>query len=217
MKNLLSIACCSLAGLSLLVAGTARGQETGFYVRADAGPALTDDVKVRDFLGTPNAGKLKFDTGVRFDIAGGYSMTKWLDAEFETGVIRNYIKDQHNSSLSSVPMMVNLTFKAPVTDRIVPFIGGGAGGVISVLDADDLGGVVEGTDSTAVFGWQGFGGVRVFINDHFSVNLAYRYLESQSPSWDVRPDRFIGFNDTRKIQLDHIRSHAIVLGADFHF
>ena len=146
MKKKYAVVWCGLGVAALGLTGTALGQEfflpereTGFYVKVDVGPAWTEDVKVKEFLSVPNIGDLKFDTGVRFDFGGGYQFNRWIAAELETGVINNSIRNGGDSTYSSVPMMVNAVFTAPISSRFVPFAGIGGGGAVGVLDAERLG------------------------------------------------------------------------------
>ena len=217
--KIFAIAAGSFGVLTCLAVLTSSGQERGWYVRGDAGPAWNQELSVKEFLGVKNVGKFEFDTGVRLDVAGGYNFKPWLAAEFETGFIGNQIQPTHDSSLSSIPIMANILFQLPNSTRFVPFIGGGAGGVVSVLDADDLGnpalGFIDGTDSDLVFAWQGFAGVRYKINEQFGVYLTYRYLGTTDPSWDA--EDVFGIQPTEQVTLEGVNNHSVVLGVDFHF
>src|SRR5258706_15620008 len=109
MKNYLRsslLLTIGLAGLSSFAAGA---QETRWYVRADAGVALTQDTDLKEFFGPVAPGsKVKFDPGVRFSYGGGYRFTDWFAAEGQTGVMANSIRSMtgatvDNASLANVP------------------------------------------------------------------------------------------------------------------
>src|SRR5512140_2429120 len=120
----------TVASLLMLVAASA--QERGLYVKADIGPALTEDVNIKQFgvgLIQP-APKFKTDLGLRFDVGAGYNFNRWLAADFETGIACNTIRDQNESTLSSVPLMVNAVLNIPVSQKFVPFIGAGGGAAL---------------------------------------------------------------------------------------
>lgn len=237
MKNSRLAVWCSAGSLSLFLAAAAHGQQFGqpfgqqtgpqtrWYFKADAGGVVTEDVKIKEFLGATDIGKYEFDTGVRFDMGVGYHFTPWFSAEAETGVLYNSIRHQGDSSLSSVPMMVNAVFNIPTGTRLVPFVGVGGGGVVSVLNADFLtppdhnNVFIDGTDSDVVLAWQAFAGLRYNINDHFDISLAYRYLGTEEPSWDVH-EEFRPFGPpvpSGGIKFGHLDSHAVVLGVNLHF
>src|SRR5688572_3161604 len=85
----IGLACCTVMWLSLF---TAAAQEHGFYVKGDLGAALTHDPDLKEFFGPVAAGsRVKLDTGARFGAVGGYHVTDWFAAEFETGVTANSI------------------------------------------------------------------------------------------------------------------------------
>ena len=210
----------SAGSVALFLGGVSFAQESGFYLNADIGPAWREQVTVKRFLDIPNAGKFKFDTGVRFDFAVGYQFLPWLSGEFETGVIANGIQDQGDSSLDSVPLMFNLVAKTQIWDRVTPFAGVGIGGVLNTLWADDIvgfGRIVHGDDTDCVFGWQGFVGAKYNISDRWDVSLAYRYLWADDSSWDVQSGTPFGFPVTERIAIGSTDTHAVVLGATFRF
>ncbi|HEY2950942.1 MAG TPA: outer membrane beta-barrel protein [Verrucomicrobiae bacterium] len=201
---------CSAAVLASAL--PARSQNTGFYFRADVGAAWTEDVKVREFAGNTSAGKMRFDSGFRFDAAGGYYLKEWLAGEVETGVMGNQIRRAGDSSLGNVPLLANVVVECPHLTQVVPFIGAGAGVSFAVLDADHLSdgvNTVDGTDTDAVFAYQGFAGLRYKIDERWDVSLAYRYFGTSRPSWDVK-----GPGD---IRLDRVDTHAVVLGFTLRF
>ena len=61
----------------------------------------------------------------------------------------------HDSSFANLPMLANVIFQYPCECGFTPFVGGGLGTSISVLNADDIiagGSVVDGSDVDVYFG-----------------------------------------------------------------
>jgi opacity protein-like surface antigen len=221
-----------LFGLSAaLLAGPyhASAQDPGFYFKFGVGPSFTEDVKIQEFFGVTDLGSMDLDPGVRLDLGVGYQFERWIAAEFESGFIfnsidrfgpRNRVQDFGDSSLSSVPLMLKLVLQAPIHDRFVPFAGAGAGGIVSILDLDDVylpepDVFIHGSESDVVFAWQVFGGLRFILNERFDISLSYKYLRAQSPDYDIRP---IFFGEPfERIKLGKIDNHSVMLGATWRF
>src|SRR5215510_14941826 len=89
-----------LAGLLPLPFFQALGQETGFYFHGGIGPAVAQDVKLKEFLGG-GGGTVVLDPGFHFTAAGGYNFTRWLGVEMETGYIGNNIDRIGSSSVDA--------------------------------------------------------------------------------------------------------------------
>lgn len=206
----------SWMALAALSGSGAEGQNVWqrFYFRADAGPAFTRDTHVREFFGPVSGAKVKFDPGVRFSAALGYSFFDWLAAEAETGFIHNNIDSvsgwtRADASVSHVPFLGNVVLQCPKTSRFIPFIGGGLGMDSVLLDVDratDGNFFLSGADSDVVFAYQAFGGVRYAFNDRMSLGLAYKYFVSDRPSYDV--DDF-NSGTVGRLGLGHGETHSV--------
>src|SRR6266511_3579310 len=68
------------------------GYGQNFYLDADAGVSLADDVSVRRFVVPTPGAKMKFDPGARLSVAGGYNFNEYVGAQIETGIIHNEVK-----------------------------------------------------------------------------------------------------------------------------
>lgn len=203
------------------MASVGLAQETGFYVKADLGGNITQDVDVEDFFGENVSGvKLELDPGIRGGIAGGYQVTEWFAAELELGFIINEIDSvkgrpgfADDATLSNVPFLVNAKLQYPIPGTIVtPYAGAGVGGSQYVFDFDALqigNTVVWGNDSETVFAWQAFAGLRFAMNERMGLALEYRYFDAGSPSWDA------GFGE--ELSFGHARTHSLSLAFDFRF
>lgn len=207
------------ATVALLSLIAARAQDTRWYVKADAGGALTCNTELKEFFGTATPGsKVKFDPGVRFSYGGGYWLTDWFAAEAETGVIANMIHSitgatRDDAVFSNVPFLINARFQCPSTNCIVPYFGGGVGGAASIINIDriDIGGTaVHGSQADAVFAYQAFGGLRYRINEHINVGLEYHYFATTAPGWDAR-------NISGSMRFGNIDTHTITAAFSYRF
>jgi opacity protein-like surface antigen len=197
-----------LAVTGLLVASSplARADERrGFYFNADVGGSWVDNVSLNEFPDAPPGGKVELTPGARLSMGGGFRATEWFRVGGELGYAWNYFEDA-DGYLSQSPFMGIVEFQLPNKSRIVPFIGGGAGMNYNViwLDDDSLGNGsrVDGVAGDTVFAWQAYGGLRYRINESMSAGIIYRFLDSQSPEWDV--------DDTSQdIRFGKIHLHSI--------
>jgi opacity protein-like surface antigen len=214
MRSLLLTGCCAFG----LLPGIARSQN--FYFNGDIGIALADDVKLRRFL-TPTPGvKLELDPGVRVSAAGGYNLCRYFAVQAETGFIFNNIDGTSgggnvDGTLTHVPLLVDAVLKYDKPDcKIVPFVGVGAGGDVTVMSLDHVrapsGAVVDGDGSDIVFAWQGFAGARYKFAEKMSIGGAYKFFWADGASMDVR--RSAGDIETGKAQV-----HSFVVDFNWSF
>ncbi len=195
--------------------GAAQGQ--GFYLNADLGPSLAEDVSIRRFIIPTPGTKFELDPGIRLGVAGGYNFNEYVGVQLETGLIHNEVKEVNHggsidASLGHVPMLADVVFRYDRPNcRWVPYIGAGAGGDVSVIDLDQVwapnGSLVDGSGSSLVFAWQVFGGVRYKLNDHMSIGGGYRFFSANGASWDVS-------HSSGDIKSDTARVHSF--GVDFN-
>jgi opacity protein-like surface antigen len=223
---------------SLLAAAAHHASAAGPYLKAEAGPTITEDTEVRDFLGIAPGSKIEFDPGFRFAVGGGYAFTDFLAIGGETGVSWNTIENiegassEGDSSIGNVPLMGNIIFKLPNKSRIVPFVGGGAGVSFVWLNAESIripttgggagagGGVpapsdtiLDGSDSDAVFAWQLFGGLKYQLNDNMSLGVSYKYLHAESPEWEAEDD----FGFPVDLRTGDLETHAVTFVFNLKF
>ena len=189
-----------LAGVS-----AADPSDPNMYVKFDAGANF-----IQDTDGSRSAAPLptvlfnaEFDPGFRVGLGGGYNFHRYLGVEFESGFLYNEIKDT-DSWLGQVPLLANLVLRYPNTSPLVPFIGGGAGAVIGILDLDEL----DDSDSEALFAWQGLAGLSYKVSDTTSVGLAYKYLGTESSTYHVAGFRW---------HLSEVHNHSVNLVFNWQF
>ncbi len=211
---------------ALLVSiGTACAQNAGFYVKGEVGGNITQDIDVKEFLGADVSGvKLKLSPGIRGSIGGGYQFNPYVALEGEIGFMENNVDSVtgashvHDATFGNVPFLVNGKLQYPMGRcPVTPYIGAGVGGSATYFDVDHLeinGVSIHGSDSTAVFAWQAFAGLRYALNERMGLSLEYHYFEAESASWHA--DVFFPTaSDTFKLGPTH--THAISLAFDFRF
>jgi opacity protein-like surface antigen len=150
-----------------------------FYFVANGGVSWVGQLGFKDDSGT---GMLKFDPGVRLDVAGGYQFTRWLGADLEIGLIFNAARAtsldgaaENSLYMMQVPIMANVICSIPLRSRLHPFLGAGAGAVSTSLENFDLlSNAHSGQDVT--FGLQGFAGIHYEISPRMELGLEYKFM-----------------------------------------
>lgn len=218
--SLLTAAFCAFP----LASAVSMAQDTGFYLRGDAGIQWTGDTQLKEFFGEPlSAGnRIRFDPGPRIGITAGYSVTDWFAAEAETGVMASEIdsisgRTRGEATFSSVPLLANVRFQCPAECRIRPYIGGGVGMSSAIIAADDLeigGTTMDGSEGDAVFAYQAFGGIRYQLNDRMGVSLEYHYFAANGASW--KAESTVGTGSDR-LRFGGTETHAVSFAFDYRF
>jgi opacity protein-like surface antigen len=216
--------CLAIGLLSVVMLSNAQAEKGQFYVKADAGGAVTTDTELKEFFGEPLAPntEISFDPGFHLGIRGGYGVTDWFDAELETGFTINRIDSatgatEADGDVTNVPLLVNARFHLPGLNAVSPYIGGGFGFSSTILWADDLiigGTLMEGSVSGIVFAYQAFAGVRVAINERMGLSLEYHYFATTSSEMEV--DVTVG-TTSDEVRLGGVSSHLISLAFDYRF
>jgi opacity protein-like surface antigen len=215
------LALVSLFGLCGIRSASAQSfYPEGLYGWYEAGPAVVEDAKIRDFFGElVNGNTVEFDAGFHFGIGIGRELTRYLRVEVESGFNYNSLKSIQDATASSgnfyrVPVMGNLVLQYPNHTRIVPVIGAGVGAHWAMFDAQnvELGATTLNDDSqTWVFGYQGFAGVRYHFRENMDLGIFYRYSVADGPSWEFASTPGGNF------KLDSIRTHSLSLTFGWRF
>jgi opacity protein-like surface antigen len=220
---------CFLSSLAALQGA----EHSGPYAKFDIGGTLQQDLKIRtlDGVTAPNS-KFTFDPGVRFDVAGGYNFNESLAVELELGMTYNQVdqirlfgtalprvepdrpffgrddedRDEHALGFYQVPIMANVIYTLPLSSRVRPFIGVGAGGIASIFERDRR--HDSDSDSDFTFGYQGQAGLTFILNEHMDIGVLYKFM-------GALPQRF-NF-DFGAVQTDNTYSHSILAGFNFNF
>ena len=120
-----------------------------------------------------------------------------------------------DATFANVPFLANVRLECPRRCRVSPYIGGGLGVSAAVLDIERIdhpNASVRGSDSDAVFAYQGFAGLRLALNDAMGLSLEYRYFASEGPRWKGDVDFSEG-----SIHFGRIETHSVSVAFDFHF
>lgn len=183
-----------------------------FYLRTAVGVAIVEDIE-EEALGFGDTFTLSLTPGVRVDIAPGYNVNEYLAIEFNTGGIWNGLDEIEGPGGSvdvkgdalQVPLLLNVIGRFPIEDTgLVPFVGGGGGGVYQYINIDEAGGmdVEDDAEDDLHPAFQVFGGLMYQAADNWSVGLVYKYLYVFSGETYTDP----GFGD---IDRDDTRTHSI--------
>ncbi len=195
------------AALTTALALPASAADTGLYFNADAGVNWAQDA---DFKVGGGSVDMKTDIGFRFSAGVGYNLDKNWGVEFDTGYVWNTIDKvggtslSGDSSFSHIPFIVNVVYRYPIGAQFETYIGGGAGGVYSILNIDEPG--ISDDDGDVVFGWQAIAGVRYNISETMSVGVGYKYLGTSEGEFKI---------GGIKVETDNLNNHAF--GAVFNW
>jgi hypothetical protein len=174
--------------------GADSSQDLGFYITSDFGPSFMPDFQSSRF-GFP--GSFSARPGVRFGAAPGFNFLATgkltLGAEFETGVIYNYLNSvtattppmgfgagataPMRGDYYQVPLLGNLVLKFHPDSFVIPYIGVGGGGDYSdvIIHTPGLFGSSTWDDqiNPAV---QAMAGIRFRLNAMSDVGFGYKFL-----------------------------------------
>src|SRR5688572_10283505 len=95
------LGCACIGALTFALAAQGAVQGEGPYVKAEAGPTITDDVTITEFFGVPQGSKIELDPGFRFAFGGGYAFSDFIALGGETGFSYNTIDDIEGASSES--------------------------------------------------------------------------------------------------------------------
>jgi len=226
MKKIIRISGLHGAAVALLLGSTvgALSQETGFYVKADAGGNVTQDADLKEFFGpvAPDS-KVKFDAGPRFGVGGGYQFTPWFALEGEVAFNYNKLNsitgasELHDAWFINVPFLANAKFQWPNRSLLTPYIGAGVGFSEAILDVDRItlaGTTLHGDQADTVFAYQAFAGLRFRINERMGLSLEYHFLAADGAEWQA--DSTSGTVSDR-MKFGDTKTHSLSLAFDFKF
>lgn len=201
-----------LGAVGMALALNAQAGDQRFYVTGNAGVTIAQDVAIKEFFAPVSGVKTDYDPGAFFTVSGGFRCNPWLSVELETGAAGNTFADG-DASLVQVPFLANVILHGRDDAVFRPFIGGGTGVSFSVLELDrvSIAGspVLDGTESDAVFAYQGFAGFRVALNHNMSIGAVYKFIGTDAPSWDV--------SGGGRIRFDKARVHCIGVTFNIRF
>ena len=240
MRKLLLLSALALA------ASSQAAMPDSVYVKADVGPAWLQDVKIKDAGGV----KMRFDTGVRADIGVGYQINPCWSVGLESGVVLNSVSrigtevpppttgggssvyESGKADIYQVPLMAKVVYTFSLgSERFKPFIGAGAGGIWTDVNARFFASTATGgggggdqtfrraaaasggrtfrfEDNDITFGYEAFAGFKYALSDRVDIGVAYKFMGSLDHDW-----RDSGV----KLKTDGIFTHSILAMVGFHF
>lgn len=208
------LAAFGLSCLTLATPALALPDDT-IYLSFDVGPAWMQDTKVTQSVNpnVPVGRPLRFDLGIRTDIAAGFRFTRCLAAELELGLTFTEVQDSSGIPLANegsdvfvqVPIMGNLVYHYRNHTKWQPFVGAGVGGVENLLEQrqtwSGFGYSSSVRESAFVLGYQGFAGIRYEIAKQMILGLQYRYMATTEQDYSHK----FGF------KMDGVTTHAVTL------
>jgi opacity protein-like surface antigen len=206
------------AALATVLAAATPAEAEGIYIGAFGGVNFAQD---SDFTYDPGGGydvefDVEHDTGWLAGAAVGYGFDFGLRAEAEAAYRMNDIDRLDvavvgydlEGDVSTLSLMGNLWFEAPLTASVRPFVGGGVGmAQVSLNDAE-----VQGTsvvdDSDWVLAYQVGGGLAYRVTPGIDLTAEYRYFAT----------------DDAEVELDgggdgeyEYSSHSVLVGVRYTF
>lgn len=158
---------------------------TAFSVQAGAVGAFVSYVETEDAAeGSGYGAKLELGFSEEVSLEGRISRLE--DFEPDVGLPA----DQPPAGLEVTPIEVGLSFKIPLQEMLIPYIGGGVGIYLLEVDSDGL-----NADIDDEFGWYGFGGLKINISQTLTLFAEVQYrsiegtFESSSLIDDLNRDR----------------------------
>jgi len=135
---------------------------------------------------TSSPGKMSFSPGVRGDLEFGGRFFRSLDVGLQAGMLWNSIdKIQEDSASSStflqVPVLANFTYRHPIKEKWIPYLGAGAGGVLTMIDLQSPLGQMNASDFT--FAYQLSAGLKYAFSKKAEIGLGYQYLMTGDHDW----------------------------------
>ncbi len=200
-----------------------RPEGAGLYLRAGIGGNILEDGKLTDFGGAAD-NRIEYEVGIVAHGAVGYAFNQYIATELEFGFIGAQIDSisglfTDDTYLYNLPMLANVVFSFPIPETIVvPYVGVGAGGTVTVFDTDGFGDnsvMLFGDDSDVVFAWQAFAGLRFELNEHISLGLGYKYFAADDASFKYR-SAFPGGPDF-KLGLEGVKAHSLFFTFQIRF
>lgn len=186
------------------VASSAVAQDTtpGGYVLGGAGLSLLSNAATR---GSVNATH-EFDPGWMGLGAIGHAFENGFRLEGELGFRRNNV-DNGPGSAQAWTVMGNALYDFRTGSRFTPYVGVGIGGARLRFDNVSAG-ATSIDDSDTVLAYQGLAGITYRLDSNIRLDLGYRYLGTDKPSFRTRA------GGSAESEYD---DHAIVLGLRYRF
>jgi opacity protein-like surface antigen len=183
----------------------------GPYISSQLGAAILTD---SDLTAPEGTGTIEFKPGYAVGLAGGYNFGMFR-LEGEIGYQINDIdkvsacsggycgSGNASGNVTALSGLANVYIDFVNSSPVTPYISGGIG--VARIDINDfkIEGTLIGDADDTVFAWQVGAGVAFAINQHFTIDLKYRYFATAD----------LEFTDTKYT----VASHNIYFGFRYNF
>jgi len=186
-RRSMKIIVSSIAFATLLTSVTITNAQT--YLAVDGGAMFQQDATVRQ-TALPDE-RASFNTGARGDLDLGYNFNPYTAMELEGGFMWNTIDDLNGQSLSahdqtvdlySIPLLANFFIKIPTHTPLIPYLGIGAGGNVSIMNYQDKGTTFNETDIEPAV--QGEAGLRFMVSPNASFGVGYKFMATAAQRYN---------------------------------
>jgi len=168
-------------------AGAACAQDAGWYVRGDVGGTFQGKID-----GSPKA---KADDGWIGAVGAGYDLGNGFRAEGELAYLDSDLKGPAGGDAKTLGGFANVYYDFNRQGAIQPFLGAGVG--FANVKADNR--LVDDDDTG--FAYQAKAGVAYKVNDRWTGELAYRYVNVADVKLGSGLDRYDGDFSSQAVTL----------------
>jgi OmpA-OmpF porin, OOP family len=221
MKRVLTvIASVCIAGGAMAAAAPAVNMGS-WYLNGNVGASFPTKMKAYT-KNDANWIKGSYNTGYNLNLEGGYQFGNNISLEAQVGYIRNTIskfnKASNGTNLGStgntaaMVYMVNSLYHFYNASSFAPYIGLGLGAVSVSPNWKPKNSTItrlSGTDT--LFAYQALAGISYVINNHWAVDLGYRFLGSNQGSYNMR------VSTVKSTAKGYYRTSLVNLGATYYF
>jgi len=195
------------AGTTLTIGKPKVSWNTGFRFDLAAGYNINDNlaVELESGLVYNTADKLKIGASLNIPAGTGDPDFPYVPAADIPIPIDLKLKGVGvDLTMYQVPILANLIYKIPLEGKLKPYIGGGVGGVWTIVDYN-LAGLVSGSKNDFTFAYQLMAGAAYEISEKAQVDVSYKFLGSLE-------HEFGGL-----VKTDPTHSHAIMASFSYKF
>ncbi|RPI94670.1 MAG: porin family protein, partial [Chloroflexi bacterium] len=124
----------------------------------------------------------------RVDGAIGYDLNRWVSLEVEVGyfyssaeslTLASQTEHLDDTEFEGIPMLANVVLHWPNRSDFIPYVRGGAGGVVSMLT------VLGDSDDNVVFAYQIGVGVIYNLDERAWIDVGYKFLATADPEFQI--------------------------------
>lgn len=166
-------------------------------------------------LGGAATGKLSMDPGFVGNVGIGRYIDETrsfrLEAEgfYSRATIDNNGTVDASGDLSNLALMFNVLYDVQTNSNWVPYLGGGLGTSLVLLNEYSAGGVFVADDSANAFAWQFKAGVAYHFTPNMAITAQYRLFGTDNVTWKG--------GGGGSITSDGVKFQSAEVGFRFHF